>query len=139
MVFIRFHHIFGTVEVAFQKQQVVGQGSAHALVVSHTVTFDIGFADNVYPVFISQPVKKLGLWIVARSYRIYIVFSEKLKVFPHEFLRNVMSCFFVMLVYVYTFNQNGFAVNKKLFALDLRCSETYFLRRGFNGFSTFVF
>ncbi|OPZ25595.1 MAG: hypothetical protein BWZ00_01818 [Bacteroidetes bacterium ADurb.BinA174] len=139
MVFECFHHVFGTVEVALQKQKIIGKCSAHLTVVTHTVAFNIYFADNIDSIFVGKAVEKFRLRIMACTCRIYIIFSKKLKIFPHEFLSYIMSCFFVVLMNIHSFNKYRFTVYFELFVFDFRYSESDFLRCSLYSFSVSVF
>ena len=104
--------------------------------------FDICFIHNIQSIFITQFIELAVLRIVAEAHAVDIVLFHQGEVLAHQLFGNIMSCFGIMFVYVYTFQLDGLAVDEQAnvwFAVfgyligwfDLETAETYRIRNDF--------
>ena len=103
------------------------------------MAFDIGFIIYIDTIFITQFIELAVLRIVAETYTVDVVLFHQGEVLAHQLFGNIMSCFGIMLVYVYAFQLDGLSVDEQAnvwFAVfgyligwfDLETAETYRIR-----------
>ena len=79
----------------------------------HTVAFYVGFIIYIDAIFITQFIELAVLRIVAEAHAVDVVLFHQGEVLAHQLFGNIMSCFGIMFVYVYTFQLDGLAVDEK--------------------------
>ena len=132
MVLVPLVHIHGAVEMGIHEERIVSQRTAYPQVVTHAVTFDIGFVDDVDTIFIAEFVETFLLGIVASAYGIDIVSLPKLEVFLHQFFGDIVTGILVVFVIVHAFHEDRLSVYQQLLVLDFHCAESYFAACRFN-------
>ena len=111
--------------VAFQMRLLVGRVAGQRLrPVAHAVRFHIGFGHHVEAILVAEviPVRVVG--IVAGAHRIDVELLHELDILLHALARNHIAAVRVEFVAVHALDQDAFAVDQQVGALDFHFAET---------------
>ena len=124
MVFERKHIILITLHVGLL---IEGHACQSCFAITHAVTFNIGFGNNVKTVLVAKVVPAGIVRVMARTHSVNVVLLHDADVLNHAFDAHKITSVGIHFVTVGSLNEYGLTVYQELATLNLHVAETYLL------------
>ena len=119
MILVTQHHTGGTLHIGMQPERIIAQ------IVPDAMGFEVGFIDQIDPIFIAQLVPERVIGIMAGANRVEVELLHQLDLGAHIVFCERPTAFGMMLMTIYAAQHEAFAVQQNDAILDLHLAETH--------------